>query len=272
MTTPIFILSSGRSGTQMMEKLFSSFEDIEVHHEYLCNIIQPLGTKYFMGLINDEEVDKIIENTYGSAINLSQKSLWMDSSNKLSWIGEPLIRRFPNAKFIHMVRDGRRVVSSYFNKLFAECYDDYSTECLYNYTQNQSVEPPPEKKFWWPLIQHNGNYENFLNLNQFQKICLHWSEINKNIEKSLKTASSSNVYRVKLEDLVEKKEVYDELISFLNLAPHKDHFNDLKKPHNVHVPYSFNIEGDELEQFNEICGLTMKKYGYNFKKDYKVKY
>jgi hypothetical protein len=101
---------------------------------------------------------------------------------------------------------------------------------------------------------------------------LHWSEINENIEKSLKTASSSNVYRVKLEDLVEKKEVYDELISFLNLTPHKDHFNDLKKPHNVHVPYSFNIEGAELEQFNEICGLTMKKYGYNFKKDYKVKY
>ena len=69
MTSPLFILSSGRSGSQMMQKLFSNLDDIEVHHEYLCNIIQPLGTKYSMNIIKKEDVNNIINSTYNKAFN-----------------------------------------------------------------------------------------------------------------------------------------------------------------------------------------------------------
>ena len=35
-TKPFFVVSSGRSGTKMIEKLLSSFCDVEVKHEYMC--------------------------------------------------------------------------------------------------------------------------------------------------------------------------------------------------------------------------------------------
>jgi len=272
MTTPIFILSSGRSGSQMMEKLFSSFQNTEVHHEYLCNIIQPLGTKYYMNLVDGTYVNDVIDSTYGAAIDISTKDFWIDSSNKLSWIAYPISMKFPNAKFIHIVRDGRRVVSSYFNKLSRECYDDFSSEYLYKFLKNEVLKPPPEKKFWWPLIKYKGSYKNFINLNQFQKICVHWSEVNKNIEEGLKNVSSKNIYTVRLEDLVQKKEIYNDLISFLEFNDYNDGFNFLQKPHNVNYPKSFELSEDELKQFNILCGDKMKKYGYDVQSDYKVDY
>ena len=154
MATPLFILSSGRSGSQNDAKLFSNLEDIEVHHEYLCNIIQPLGTKYYMNIINKEAVNKGINSTYKASINLSTKKIWIDSSNKLTWILDQIIINFPDAKYVHIIRDGRRVASSYFNKLQSECYDDISTKIFYNYFKKQSVKnmPPPEKKYWWPFF------------------------------------------------------------------------------------------------------------------------
>jgi len=45
----------------------------------------------------------------------------------LSWLIPDLAALFPDAKFVHLVRDGRKVAGSYFRKLGAECYDDRST-------------------------------------------------------------------------------------------------------------------------------------------------
>lgn len=50
-TRPIFIVSSGRSGTAMMEKLFNAFPQVEMHHEYMVNHVQPAAVKYYLGLI-----------------------------------------------------------------------------------------------------------------------------------------------------------------------------------------------------------------------------
>lgn len=272
MTVPIFILSSGRSGSQMMEKLLSSHKNAEVHHEYLCNIIQPLGTEYYMNQNNLSDLNEVIDSTFGSAISLTTKDLWIDSSNKLSWIVGPLSIKFPNAKFVHLIRDGRRVVSSYYNKLYSECYDDFSVKCLYDFFYKAGLQPPPEKKFWWPLIKHKGSYENFMNLNQFQKICLHWSEINKVIEEGIKNVNPYNTFFLRLEDLIQNKETYENFMSFLGLQSSEENFHILKKPHNVNLPKSFELNEIQLRDFDEICGATMKKYGYDHKNDYEVKY
>jgi hypothetical protein len=84
--------------------------------------------------------------------------------------------------------------------------------------------------------------------------------------------SSKNIYTVRLEDLVQKKEIYNDLISFLEFNDCNDGFNYLQKPHNVNYPKSFELSEDELKLFNILCGDKMKKYGYDAQSDYKVNY
>lgn len=49
-TQLFFIVSSGHSRTQMMEKLSQAFPSVEMHHEYLCIHVQPLAVRYYVGL------------------------------------------------------------------------------------------------------------------------------------------------------------------------------------------------------------------------------
>src|SRR5580692_11330014 len=124
---PFFIVSSGRSGTAMLHKALSSKPNVEIHHEYAVQITQPLAVKRYLGMIEETEARQTLEETFGAAIAQSRAAYWGDSSNKLSWLIPDLARLFPQARFVHLVRDGRKVASSYFHKLGAECYDDRST-------------------------------------------------------------------------------------------------------------------------------------------------
>lgn len=274
-TKPFFIVSSGRSGTQLIEKLMKSFEDVEMHHEYLCEYIQPLAVKYYLGITTEKDAIKEIEKLHASSVFFSKKRYWGDSSNKLSWLIPVLSKVFPDSKFIHLVRDGRKVVSSFYHKLGEECYDDQSTKTLQAWVDNpmKHRQPPPEKKYWWNVLaKNNPNRRSFLEYNQFQRICFHWHEVNSIIEKDLATINSSNKFTVRLEDLVSDELVLKNMLDYLDLPHSSKLFDLIKKPHNVHVPINYSLTDEQLDQFNQICSPLMKKYNYLNDGDYQVGY
>jgi len=127
---PFFIVSSGRSGTAMLHKALSAQSDVEMHHEYMVHIVQPLGVRRYMNLIDREAAKRTLLETHVAAVRYCARPHWGDSSNKLSWLIPELAELLPDAKFVHLVRDGRKVASSYFHKLAEECYDDRSTAIL----------------------------------------------------------------------------------------------------------------------------------------------
>ena len=271
-TQPFFIVSSGRSGTQMLEKLLGSYSNIEMHHEYKCSDIQPLGVKYSLQIIDINDALSILENVYVKAINKSDKEFWGDSSNKLSWLIPLLDKLFPNAKFIHLIRDGRKVVNSFFNKLGNQCYDDVSTRALQDWVDNPKTvkEPPNEKKYWWNVAKTSN--DKFRSYNQFQRICYHWKSVNETIQNDLENIQKDRKIFIKLEDLVTNESKLKELISFIGLDYKKDLFDQLKRPHNVHIPKNFDLTNDQYIQFDDICTETMIKYNYNLSKEYEVGY
>jgi hypothetical protein len=143
--TPFFVVSSGRSGTAMMMKALAPAEDLTIEHEYKVHDVQPLAVRRYQGLADGSEARATLSRTHGAAIRDAKTRLWGDSSNKLSWLIPDLAALFPQARFIHLVRDGRKVASSYFHKLGGECYDDRSTETLADYLAGRADAPPPEK-------------------------------------------------------------------------------------------------------------------------------
>ncbi len=200
---PFFIVSSGRSGTALLHKALSALAGVEMHHEYMVQVSQPLAVKRYLGLVGAEECRRVISETHGAAIQYSEAAHWGDSSNKLSWLISDLAGLFPDARFVHLVRDGRKVASSYFHKLGDECYDDRSTAILQAHIDDPRLPaPPPEKKYWWPLPRRDSaSARPFRKFSQFERIAWHWAELNRVVLDELSRLPPERSLFLRLEDL-----------------------------------------------------------------------
>jgi hypothetical protein len=274
-TRAFFVVSSGRSGTAMLHKALSASDDVEMHHEYMVHIVQPLAIRRYMRLIDSAEAKRVIENTHAAAAHYSEKRHWGDSSNKLAWLIPELAELFPDARFVHLVRDGRKVASSYFHKLGDECYDDRSSKLLRAYAEDPShvAAPPPEKKYWWPQPVAGMPFaEEFQHFDQFQRIAWHWCEINRVILQSLARLESRTWQTIRLEDLRRSPDALRALYDFLNLPYQDENFSMFAKPHNVNRPEDRLLDATQRMQFGIIAGAMMEQLGYAEHEEYVVNY
>ena len=274
MTTPFFIVSSGRSGTAMLHKALSALPDMEMHHEYMVQISQPLAVKRYLGLIGAEEARRVLSNTHGAAIHYSQAAHWGDSSNKLSWLIPDLASLFADARFVHLVRDGRKVAGSYFHKLGRECYDDRSTAILQAHFDDPSAPaPPPEKKYWWPCPRREAaDAAVFRSYDQFERICWHWAEVNRVVMEELARLDPARSLFVRLEDLHESPSAVKGLYDFLNLPYRDEAFAAFARPHNVNRPEDRLLDADQRDSFETIAGAMQARLGYADRPEYVVNY
>jgi hypothetical protein len=274
-TEAFFIVSSGRSGTAMLQKALSAVGNIEMHHEYMVHIVQPLAVKRYLGLVTECDARNALRDVYVAAIRYCDAAHWGDSSNKASWLIPELAELLPNAKFVHLVRDGRKVASSYFHKLGDECYDDRSTAVFRAFLDDtaRNPAPPPEKKYWWPFpCKDDPASRKFREYDQFQRIAWHWAEINRVILASLQRLDSSRSLFVRLEDLRASSQSVQGLFHFLNLPYRNEHFAAFARPHNVNRPEDRLLDAKQRAQFDSIAGAMMERLGYASKAEYVVNY
>ena len=259
----------------MIHKVLSAARDIEMHHEYMVHLVQPLAIKRYMGCADAAEVNKVLRATHGAAIRYSNAAHWGDSSNKLSWLIPDLVELIPDAKFVHLVRDGRKVASSYFYKLGDECYDDRSTDILAAHMRDRACvpAPPPEKKYWWPLPRSGDRFEQeFQSFGQFERICWHWGEINRVILDAFAVLPAERKLFCRLEDLEGDPSEVRRLFDFLTLPYEPEHFEMFARPHNVNRPEDRLLDGTQSEKFSRIAGHMMEALGYAGEPEYVVKY
>jgi sulfotransferase family protein len=266
-TRPFFVVSSGRSGTAMLHKALSAADDVEMHHEYMVHHVQPLAVRRYHGLADAAEARRVLTATHAAAIRYSDAAHWGDSSNKLSWLIEDLAALLPEAKFVHLVRDGRKVAGSYFNKLSAECYDDRSVQVFQAFLDDPArvPAPPPEKKYWWPL----GGDPNF---DQFARIAWHWAEINRVILDQLAALPAERHLFVRLEDLLVSPALVRALFAFLGLAYRDRHFQVFARPHNVNRPEDRPLSDVQRTSFDAVAAAMMQRLGYTDRAEYVVNY
>jgi len=275
MTRPFFIVSSGRSGTAMLTKALSQSPDVTIEHEYMVHFLQPLAVRRYHGLASAQEAAATLAATHGAAIHYCQTPLWGDSSNKLSWLIPDLIAAFPDARFIHLTRDGRKVAGSYFHKLGAENYDDRSSAILADYlrTPDKKVMPPPEKKYWWPQPLPGTPWaEAFAHFNQFERIAWHWTEINAVILRDLEKVAPAQRLFVRLEDLRASPSAVRALFAFLDLPSQDSIFSIFQRPHNVNRPVDTPLTPDQAARFSRIAGAMMERLDYAGREEYAVAY
>ena len=270
---PFFIVSSGRSGTAMLHKALSAVPGVEMHHEYAVQITQPLAVKRYLGVTDDAQTRTVLEETFGAAIGHAQGTHWGDSSNKLSWLVPDLAALFPQARFVHLVRDGRKVASSYFHKLGTENYDDRSNAILQDWYDGRGAMPPPEKPYWWPVPRRDDPMAaTFRGFDQFQRICWHWAEINRVALEALAALPAYRTLFVKLEELTRSPALLREMYDFLGLPFAEADFAVFARPHNVNRPEDRLLDARRTAQFDAIAGAMMQRLGYAGTPEYAVNY
>ncbi|MEI9885728.1 MAG: sulfotransferase [Rhizomicrobium sp.] len=272
---PFFIVSSGRSGTAMLHKALSADPLIDMQHEYAVQITQPLAVRRYLDLCDSREALKTLAQTHVAAMAYSGAKFWGDSSNKLSWLIPELAQLLPNAKFVHLVRDGRKVAGSYFRKLADECYDDRSTRILQAHYDDpgKALAPPPEKKYWWPVPRRGDPLAAaFRGFNQFERMCWHWAEVNRVILDALAALPANKHFFVRLEDLRTSPEATRGLYAFLGLPYRDSHFAAFRKPHNVNRPEDRLLNETERARFDAIANPMMQRLGYAELAEYVVNY
>lgn len=260
-----FVVSSGRSGTALLgQKIFPAL-GVDARHEYQCILVQQLGALYYAGQVSTHSARIVLYGSHYSAAYYSDNSLFLDASNKLSWLIIPLFDLFPTTKFIHLIRDGRSVCSSYYHKLANEHYTDRAVKILDRYlndTMDEVVTPPGEKEYWWPLPRHGFSRRTFINQwNRWQRVCWHWSEVNKEIERSLSFVPDDQKMTVKLEDLTtDNGAQMAGICDWLCIKWKPELLPVLQRPHNVielgHTPLTLEQE----VSFEAIAGEMQRKY------------
>lgn len=258
-----------------MYRMLCGTYGVDIHHEYICTHVQKLAALYYMGFVDKVEAKRKLKELHGSAIEYSRKDIWIDSSNKLSWLIEPLNELFPRAKFLMIVRDGRKVVSSFYYKLRNEMYDDENTKVMQTWLENQEKLPipPPEKKYWWNVPQSTQRYHNeFKSFNRLQKIAYHWDECNRFVLECFKNLKENQKMIVRLEDVISNEFELEKTIEFLGIEYDTIFFKYVKTPRNVFFPLDFQLTPKQNEQFDAICSEMMEKLGYKDKDTYVVKY
>jgi hypothetical protein len=274
-TAPFFIVSSGRSGTAMLHKALSAIDGVEMHHEYMVQLVQPLAVRRYLGLADAATARRILDETYTTAIRYSERALWGDSSNKVSWLIPDLAALLPEAKFVHLVRDGRKVAGSYFRKLGDECYDDRSTAILQaHYDEPRAnAAPPPEKKYWWPVPRRgDASADEFRRYDQFSRIAWHWSEINRVILESFETLAPAQKMFVRLEDLYAAPRLARDMYEFIGIPWRDEYFSVFARPHNVNRPEDRLLDAREAARFEAVAGGMMARLGYADRAEYVVNY
>ncbi len=270
-----FIVSSGRSGTAMLHKALLAAGNVDMHHEYMVQILQPLAVRRYHGLVSHAEATRILDQTHGAAVHYCEAEFWGDSSNKLSWLIPELSALLPEAKFVHLIRDGRKVTGSYFRKLGGECYDDRSSLILARYlaAPRQVPPPPPEKQYWWPQAKSGSPWAaEFSRFSQFERIAWHWCEVNQVILDALASLPSSRHHFVRLEDLYERPDTLDRLLDFLGLRKGPDLAALFLRPHNVNRPEDQLLSPAETAAFTRIAAPMMQRLGYGERTEYVVNY
>jgi hypothetical protein len=261
-TQLIFIVGSGRCGTKAIAKMFTGAEGIEAHHEYCRYAYQREAVLYAMHRLGRELIEPRLDGIFGSAAHYSDEPIFLDSSHKTVWVVDVLSDMYPTAKFVHVVRDGRKVVSSFYHKL--NLHNDRAHNIFMNWYDypGRTPIPSPSEAFWMTPYRYD--------VERFERVCLHWVDTNETI---LRNVPEDRKLLIRLEDLTSNFTKVKQLADFIGTEYKEVYYEMLQHTDHVYVPINYEITDEQRKTFNRIAGGMMEQFGYDInEKEYHVSY
>lgn len=255
-TQPILIISTGRTGTIFLSRLFADlYPDTASYHERgASRPIQILTNLHFSHLLPKSGLKIAWKILKGKEIETCEKMFHIDANCFLYGLAPLAPELYPNLKVIHIVRDPRAYVTSHLN--FAR---QKETSFIANYFV-PFWQPNPFLIGELPLSKAFG-------FSRFEKYCWIWNFKNRIME-SLEN-SPTPYLRVRFEDLFyseNPEELFGKIADFIGL-PRAENIRDrFREPANISTKADFPEWTEwtprQISQLQLFCGERMVKYGY----------
>lgn len=179
---PVFIVSTGRTGTQFFAEFFNLFPSVRSLHEPQPDFLK-LGIEYAQGLVDFETASRQIElkrRAYCHELKQEGIKLYVESNNRFFSLLKPLRAVFPHSKVIYIVRDGRDYVRSGISRVW--------------YTEHDKV--PRLRADMFPDDLHAKQWRQ---MDRFEKIAWRWQKKDGFIHADFQHLD--NALKVKFEDI-----------------------------------------------------------------------
>lgn len=261
----VIFVSTGRTGTHFMSHFFNeNFEKTYGVHEPDTNIYD-LNINYLFGKIGNNETLKTLDlfrKDVRSLIEQKGASNYIESNLELSFLIPVLRDYFPNLKIVHVVRNAKDVVRSYYSR---EAYGKWVGWVPF------MSEKDPRDRLNAKIFKDDPYFSKWDSMDRFDKICWYYSKYNQLIESNLE--GYSNSIRVSFEDLFKNKnlDVWSKLIDFSGMKPFQkegldiikymadSRSNDVKK---FKIGKYADWSNEQKNTFKNLCGESMNRYGY----------
>lgn len=255
-TQPILIISTGRTGTIFLSRLFADLYPVTAsyHERGASRPVQILTNLHFSHIFPKSGLKLAWKFLKGGEIESCEKPFHIDANCFLYGLAPLAPELYPNLKVIHIVRDPRTYVTSHLN---------FSRQKDTSFIANYFVP------FWQPNPFWVGDIPlgKLFNFTRFEKYCWIWSFKNRVME-GLEN-SSTPYLRVRFEDLFNTdnpEKIFSKITDFIGL-PHLSGINEhFKNPANTSTKTDFpewsEWTAQQAGQLQTLCGAQMTRYGY----------
>jgi len=179
---PVFIVSTGRTGTQFLAEFFDHYQETMAFHEPSPSFLRK-ALKYVRGEIPFNKMKILLQKRRLPYFNLAKRkgcNYYIEANNRLFPMLAPLEKAFPEARVIHIVRDGRDYVRS-------------------GMSRNWYTEEDETRRLKSMAVPEDPWHEEWHSMSRFEKICWRWQKKNEFIAKNIDNFDHS--LTVKFEDI-----------------------------------------------------------------------
>lgn len=252
---PVFIIGCGRSGTSMLTKLLRNHQDICSYSE-ANEIWDPEGYPWYRSQLDrspiwydaisytnvwrqyfGDKYKKELKGIFGCYQYISKKKVFLNKSPMNTFRIPDILEIFPDAKFIHIIRDGRPVAYSWAKKqdIFIKKHENVYRKRGYYYTFDELINYMA--KSW---IEHVN-------------------EVNAQ-KKKLKLLNKGIILEFTYEDFCNNPEKFVNLsCKFLSLKREKLGINDLSHIKSKNYKWKKNLSEKSILKLNDILTPSLNE-------------
>ncbi|MGD1855061.1 MAG: sulfotransferase [Leptolyngbyaceae cyanobacterium] len=258
LSQPIFIIGSPRSGTTFLGACIGSLPDVSYHFE-------PIATKAAARCIYEQEwgfrkTKWFYRLVYGwlMRIHADGDLRFADKTPRNCFVVDFLNQAFPNAQFVHIIRDGRDAALSHSKKPWMQAAQ----------AKSPKYEPGgypygPYARFW---VEPERIAE-FESTSDIHRCIWAWRQHTENALDAIANIPQDRYHELRYEDLITNTESETErLLDFLSIdnPASRQHFHDAVskvRPDSVGL-WKNELSSEQLQQVEQEAGELLRKLNY----------
>jgi len=199
---PCFVLSTGRCGTALLTKIFKQHQGINVFHTPIPELVYYSKYAYENNEKLFKEIKYIVDAARYDQIKKSflLNKIFIETNNRITFFANQLAELYPNAKFIHLIRNPINFIKSGIARNW------------------YSGKNPHDEGH----IILNENVDIWNRYSQAEKIAWLWNETNLFVENFKLQIDIKRIHTIFAEDLFSNHEKTFNIFDFLNLTQISD--------------------------------------------------